>query len=77
MEINECVRAAELRFPVVHGGIVYKRISRISRVYTSDLMLSRGFTRSYYRVELEDKNTRSVTEADPADVELYKGDWKK
>ncbi len=73
MTIEECVKAAEKRLPVVYDSIIYKRISRVSRVYATDLMLSRGSPPSYYVVELEDKCDHSVTEADPAQVEIYKG----
>ncbi len=68
MTIEECVKAAEMRLPVKHDGIVYLRISRISRVYPADPRKT-----PYYVAELEDKCLHSVTEADPDRVELYKG----
>lgn len=65
MNMAECVEAAKARIPVIHDGIVYRRISRISKVYPDS-----GKT-PYYVVELEDKCLHSLTEADPGKVEVY------
>lgn len=55
---------------MIHDGIVYTRIVRITRVFTSDELLIRGYPKTYYVVTLADKCGHSFTEADPAKVFL-------
>ncbi len=66
MTIEQCAEAAKKRLIVTHDGIVYLRISRISKVYPADTS-----RKPYYVVELEDKCLHSITEADPAKVKIY------
>lgn len=70
MTIEECNKAAYRKAPVICRGVKYKRIARISRVFTSDELLLRGWKKTYYVVTLEDKTGRSFTEANPDEVEL-------
>lgn len=70
MTIEECNSAAYRRLPVIHRDVIYKRICRISRVFTSDELMRRGWAKTYYVVTLEDKSGRSFTEANPSEVEL-------
>lgn len=69
MTIDQCVNAAKNALPIIHDGIVYLRISRISKVYPAD-----ASRKPYYVVELEDKCLHSVTEAAPEKVEIYRDD---
>lgn len=71
MTIEECNSAAYRHFAVVHREIVYPRIIKISRHFSTDDLLVRGWPKTYYTVTLMDKCGRSFTEADPAEVELY------
>lgn len=70
MTIEECNAAAYRRCEVISDGIVYKRIARISRVFSSEEQISRGKQKTYYVVVLEDKNGNSYTECFPQSVQL-------
>jgi hypothetical protein len=70
MTIEECNSAAYRRAPIIHDGIIYSRIVRITRVFTSDELMIRGWPKTYYVVTLADKCGHSYTEADPAKVFL-------
>lgn len=70
MTIEECNKAAYRQAPVICRDVMYKRIARISRVFTSDELVLRGWRKTYYIVTLEDKTGRSFTEADPDEIEL-------
>lgn len=77
MTIEECNSAAYKRFAVICRGIVYTRIAKISRVFTSEIMFERGFPKTYYTVTLEDKTRNSFTETTPEEVELANVALKK
>lgn len=70
MTIEECNKAAYCKAPVICRDVMYKRIAKISRVFTSDELMLRGWKKTYYVVTLEDRTGRSFTEANPEDVEL-------
>lgn len=74
MTIEECESAAYRRLPVVHDGVRYARISKISRVFTAQHLIERGWRKVHYEVELEDKNGRSYTIALPERVHLVETD---
>lgn len=63
------IKQAMVNFtPVIHRGIEYKKINAyIYRIYVNP---NTGKYKETYQLELQDKNTNSVTIADPKEVKL-------
>lgn len=75
MTIDECKIAGRARIPVVHDGIIYRRISSINLEFPED-NCGRVIADQTVSVILEDKNGRSFTSVharnvQPADYEAF------
>lgn len=64
MTLHECEIAARSRMPVTYDGVVYKRITEISRVYASEEQKTRGMDDTVTRICLEDRTGRSCVYTD-------------
>ena len=69
---SEEIKNAMINFsPVVYNGIEYERIT--AYIYRIVKTHSAGKYQTILQVELQDKNTNSITIADAKKVELLKG----
>lgn len=64
MTLQEANDAAKKGFPVIYNGIEYRRITQVGRLYSETKGWGCGF------VQLLDKNSNSVVQADPAHCTL-------